>query len=158
MLLNSLNRDLFKLRGPQMGGQNRRGRIWRFRGAPIFSPEVPKYLFLKGLGTSGWKIKAPQKRQIQPQRIWPPICGPLINHFQKSPRVRKIRVRNSGAGNGCANFMDAWKKCVLSAGKTMSIKFRVLGGVWGGGGSGRFYFYGREDFYDISSSHRRLLG
>ena len=26
---------------------------------------------------------------------------------QKNPRVRKIRVRNSGAGNGCANFMDA---------------------------------------------------
>ena len=33
-----------------MGGQIRRGRIWRFWGAPIFSPEVPKYLFLKGLG------------------------------------------------------------------------------------------------------------
>ena len=28
---------------------------------------------------------------------------------QKNPRVRKILVRNSGAGNGCANFMDAWK-------------------------------------------------
>ena len=28
---------------------------------------------------------------------------------QKNPRVRKIRVRNSGAGNGCANFMDTWK-------------------------------------------------
>ena len=53
---------------------------------------------------------------------------------QKNPRVRKIRVRNSGAGNGCANFMDTWKKCVLSAGKPMSIKFRVfLGGVLGGG-------------------------
>ena len=49
-------------------------------------------------------------------------------HSQKNPRVRKIRVRNSGAGNGCANFMDAWKKCVLSAGKPMSIKFLVLGG------------------------------
>ena len=29
--------------------------------------------------------------------------------FQKKPRVRKILVSNSGAGNGCANFMDAWK-------------------------------------------------
>ena len=38
------------IRGPQMGGQIRRGRIWRFWGAPIFSPEVPKYLFLKGFG------------------------------------------------------------------------------------------------------------
>ena len=40
--------------------------------------------------------------------------------------------------------MDAWKKCVLSAGKKthepMSIKFLVLGGgyfgFWGGGGGG----------------------
>ena len=31
------------------------------------------------------------------------------NFFQKNPRVRKIRVRNSGAGNGCPNFMDTWK-------------------------------------------------
>ena len=43
-------------------------------------------------------------------------------------------------------------KCVRSAGKAMSIKFLVLGGggyfgFWGGG-SGRFYFYGREDFSD----------
>ena len=29
---------------------------------------------------------------------------------QKNPQsVRTIFVRNSGAGNGCANFMDAWK-------------------------------------------------
>ena len=41
------------------------------------------------------------------------------------------------------------EKSVRSAGKTMSIKFLVLGGgvfwVWGGGEC-RFYFYGREDF------------
>ena len=51
-----------------MGGQIRRGRIWRFWGAPILSPAVPKYLFLKGFGASG-KIRAPQKRQIQPRQI-----------------------------------------------------------------------------------------
>ena len=28
---------------------------------------------------------------------------------QKNPRVRNIFLRNSGAGNGCANFMGAWK-------------------------------------------------
>ena len=44
-----------------MGGQIRRGRIWRFWGAPVFSPEVPKYLFSKGFGTSGRKIGAPRK-------------------------------------------------------------------------------------------------
>ena len=69
--------------------------MWRFRGAPIFSPEVPKYLFegvlghpefsvqrsqntyLKGFGTSGRKIGVRQKRHIQPRRIQPPILGPL---------------------------------------------------------------------------------
>ena len=70
--------------------------------------------------------------------------------FQKNPRVRKIRVRNSGAGNGCVNFMDAWRKCALLE-KPMSIKFLVLGGgILGlGGGECRFYFYGREDFSDF---------
>ena len=34
-----------EFRGPQIGGQIRDGRVWRFWGAPIFSPEVPKYLF-----------------------------------------------------------------------------------------------------------------
>ena len=71
-----------------------------------------------------------------------------VDLIQKNPRVRKIFARHSGAGNACANFMDAWKKCVLSAGKPMSIKFRVLGGVFWGGGECRFYFYGREDFSD----------
>ena len=73
--------------------------------------------------------------------------------FQKNPRVRKIRVRNSGAGNGCANFMDTRKKCVLSAGKTMSIKFLVLGGGYFG-----FYFYGRADFSEAFWAKERLLG
>ena len=64
-------------RGPRVGGWIRRGWISRCWGAPIFSPEVPKYLFFKGLGTSGRKIGAPQKRQVQPRRIQPPILGPL---------------------------------------------------------------------------------
>ena len=69
--------------------------------------------------------------------------------FQKNPRVRKIRVRNSGAGNGCANFMDTWKKCVRSAGKTMSVKFPFFGVFfWGGGGGGSadFIFMGARIF------------
>ena len=78
--------------------------------------------------------------------------------FQKNPRVRKIFVRNSGAGNGCANFMDTWKKCVRSAGKAMSIKFLVLGGggIWvlgfgGGGGECRFYFMGARIFLTFTN-------
>ena len=48
-----------------------------FWGAPIFHPEVPKPFKNWHLGTSGLKIRAPQKRQLQPRRIQPPICGPL---------------------------------------------------------------------------------
>ena len=61
-----------------MGGQIRRGWIWRFWGAPIFRPDAPKPFKNRYLGTSGLKIGAPQKRQILPRQIWPPICGPLI--------------------------------------------------------------------------------
>ena len=67
---------------------------------------------------------------------------------QKNPRVHKICVRNSGAKNGCANFMDTWKNCVLSAGKPMSIKFLALGGGYFGflGGGGDFIFTGARIF------------
>ena len=85
----------------------------------------------------------------------PPPCkaAPLTykgGSYQKNPRVHKIFVRNSGAGNGCANFMGTWKNCGLSAGKPMSIKFLVLGGgvfwVLGGGGSADFIFMGAGIF------------
>ena len=70
--------------------------------------------------------------------------------FRKNPRVRKIVVRNSGAGNGCVKFMGAWKNCVLSAGKPLSIKFLVLGGGGGfgvlGGGSADLIFMGAGIF------------
>ena len=36
---------------------------------------------------------------------------------QKKRGVHEISARNSGAGNGCANFMGAWHFLVLSAGK-----------------------------------------
>ena len=80
------------------------------------------------------------------------MLGEVLLSAKNPFSVRKIFVCNSGAGNGCANFMDTWKNCVLSAGKPMSIKFLVLGvGVFrvlGGGVKCRFYFYGREDFSD----------
>ena len=76
--------------------------------------------------------------------------------YQKNPRVHKIFVRDSGAGNGCANSMGASKKCVLSAGKTHVHKIPPsrgggVFGVLGGGGECRFYFYGREDFCENRS-------
>ena len=36
---------------------------------------------------------------------------------QKKRGVHKTSARNSGAGNGCANFMGAWHFLVFSAGK-----------------------------------------
>ena len=71
---------------------------------------------------------------------------------QKNPRVRKIFVRDSGAGNGCVNFMDAWKNAFFLQEKAMSIKFLVLGGggdfgFWGvGGGVPILYLWARGFF------------
>ena len=44
-------------------------------------------------------------------------------------------------------FYGHLEKCVLSAGKTMSVKFPFFwGGVWGGGGSADFIFMGARIF------------
>ena len=65
-------------------------------------------------------------------------------------------VRNSGAGNGCANFMGGWKNAFFLQEKPMSVKFLLLGGGgFGGGGECRFYFYGREDFSERRSVLRK---
>ena len=83
-----------------------------------------------------------------------PNCSHNVSQNQKKRGVHKISARNSGAGNGCANFMGAWHFLVLSAGKPpLPIKFRLLGGgFWvfleGGGWKCQFYFYGRGDFSD----------
>ena len=63
-----LDRSVF-LRGPQMGGQIRRGRIWRFWGAPIFSPESPNTYF---------------------QRVWGPLDG-------KSGRPKNAKFNHDGS-------------------------------------------------------------
>ena len=47
-------------------------------GAPRFQSRGPRILILKGCGTPGLKIGAPQKPQTQPRQIQPPILGPLI--------------------------------------------------------------------------------
>ena len=70
---------------------------------------------------------------------------------QKNPRVRKIFVRNSGAGNGCANFMGAWKNAFFLQDKTHVHKiprFRNGGVFWvlGEGGSANFIFIGARSF------------
>ena len=71
---------------------------------------------------------------------------------QKNPRVRKIRVRNSGAGNGSPNVMDTWKKMRSFCRKTCVHKIPRLGGGGGilglgGGGVRRFYFLWARGFF-----------
>ena len=120
-------------------------RVVRIRKGRRHQNALKYWCFQKGLSSVASRGEESEKHHLE-NTVW--------NPYQKSPRVHKIFVRNSGAGNGCANFMDAWKKCVRSAGKTMSIKFLVFrGGVFwvlgGGGGECRFYFYGRADFSDL---------
>ena len=47
-----------------MGGQIRRGRIWRFWGAPIFSPEVPKPFKNRYLGPLDGKSGRPKNAKF----------------------------------------------------------------------------------------------
>ena len=58
-----------------------------FLGRPDFQSRGPKILILKGFGTSGRKFGAPQKRQIQPRQIQPPILGPL-----SGPQIRACLI------------------------------------------------------------------
>ena len=75
-------------------------------------------------------------------------------------RLRKMLVsvifflRNSGAGNGCANVMGAWKNAFFLEEKPMPIKFLVLGGgdfrFFFGGGSADSIFTGARIFLSFS--------
>ena len=73
------------------------------------------------------------------------------NH-QKNPRVRKIFCPHFWGRKWLRQFYGRLEKCVLSAGKTMPIKFLVLGGggyfgFFGvGGGSADFIFMGARIF------------
>ena len=58
--------------------------------------------------------------------------------MQKNPRVRKMFVRDSGAGNGCANFMGAWQNCLLSARENLHV--HKIPRFKGGGGGGILCF------------------
>ena len=70
------------------------------------------------LGASSW-VHTKRQATTEKFHIVPTIRNESIthcphwNHYlihsEKNPRVRKLFVRNSGAGNGCANYMDAWK-------------------------------------------------
>ena len=69
-----------------------------------------------------------------------------VHPLQKNPRVRKIRVRNSGAGNGCANFMDTWKNAFFLQENHLRKIFPFRLFFWGGGGGADFIFMGARIF------------
>ena len=77
------------------------------------------------------------------------------DYFRKILVSVKYFARNSGAGNGCTDFMGAWKKLPSFCSKTsMPIKFLVFGvggilGFGGGGGSADFIFMGARIFLTI---------
>ena len=80
-------------------------------------------------------------------------CTPT---FRKSLVSEKCFASNSGAGNGCTNFMGTWNFCVLSAGKPpMPIKFLFFGGrgILGlGGGCADFIFMGAGIFLKLAGA------
>ena len=79
------------------------------------------------------------------------IGSDLQNKSDKSSCPVKFSARNSGAGNGGANFMGAWKNAFFLQEKKSHVhkipRFRgggCLGFFLGGGVP--ILFYGREDF------------
>ena len=88
---------------------------------------------------------------IGPFRAKPPFAKPPFGFPRKILVSVKMFARNSGTGNGRANFMGAWKKAFflqenLHAHKIPRFRGGGVGGFRGGGVKCRFYFYGREDF------------
>ena len=69
--------------------------------------------------------------------------------YQRKPHVGNFSARNSGARNGCTNFMGAWDLSFFSLENPYAHKIpRFRGGVvgfFGGGWKCQFYFYGRGD-------------
>ena len=114
--------------------------VWR--KAPVAFPDSSSVMdkFLSAMEDGQWPmaclhISASCKNFLQFSSHDGPLCAstPLALNLkllhQKKRGVHKIGARNSGAGNGCANFMGAWHFSVLSAGKPpMPIKILLLGG------------------------------
>ena len=77
----------------------------------------------------------------------------MLGRLAERRDVHKISARNSGAGNGRADFMGAWHFWFFLLENPHAHKIPPFrGGLLGffkGGGSANFIFYGRGDFSDI---------
>ena len=82
-------------------------------------------------------------QQVSGSRSYQGSVIPLHGMTAKTQKIlvsAKYFARNSGAGNGCANFMGAWRNCALSAGITpcpINSSFFLGGGAF-------WAFWGRE--------------
>ena len=114
-------------------------------------------------GKSQKRTKKEGQVQIgKPPRLKPPRLAALdFGNFQKNPRVRKIRVRDSGARNGCAIFTDAWKNASVLQENLHVHKIPRFGGggvFWFcGGGSADFIFMGARIFLKFEGSPHLLM-
>ena len=88
---------------------------WKECKFVIFTVFVKTPLFGRGHKHGSPKTRFVPPRMVRKMTLWSSSLSffPLFwsclkeQQTQKNPRVRKILVRNSGAGNGCANFMGA---------------------------------------------------
>ena len=115
------------------------------------TPLAYAFLYIEGTAHKRLAGQGPDRQAAEYLPLYPKLL-PFLPLNQKRD-VHKISGRNSGAGNGRADFMGAWHFLVLSAGKPpMPIQILLLGG---GGGCWVFFegevevpiFYGREDFF-----------
>ena len=91
-----------------------------FGGHPFNSDGLSPKISEKIRGKSGL-----ENRSDPPNTGKTSIC-------QKKHDVHIISARNSGVGNGCANFMGAWHFLVVSAGKPpCPYNSSFEGGCWG---------------------------
>ena len=98
---------------------------------------------------------SPPKRNSQKKRV---RFGKPLETICKNQAIRKFRKilvsvkfvsAILGPETAAPIFMDAWKKCVLSTGKPMSVKFLVLGGggYFGLGGEVPILFLWARGFF-----------
>ena len=93
----------------------------------------------------------------------PPSSHPPFSLENKKILVSvKFFVHNSGAGNGCANFMGAWKNALFLQENLHSHKiplFRGGGGIFGFcGGQVPILFLWAREFYDFWYTPNLVFG
>ena len=130
------------------------------------APSDPYPHYLVRLAASRWGLKNAKEHskgtlrgslsQVPQKHSKSTPCG-TCRPGPLGTRVRKIRVRNSGAGNGCANFMDTWKKMRSFCRKNHVRKIPLFWGGFWGGGSADSIFMGARIFLINGGRDRKLL-